>query len=105
MHIILRLVLLAGLGLCVGCGGGITEVRSDVVQIPPADIIKVAVEGLARTGEELGSGEESLRATIEELGKTDSAKAAALLEELNKVTKARDAGARKAAAKSMLSKL
>ena len=101
----LKLGVLASALLFAGCGGGVKEEKTDVIKISPVDIIKLTLEGIAKTGEEMGSGEESLQQAIEELGATDSAKAAALQPDFDKLFKARDPASRKTAAKNILSKL
>ncbi len=105
MNLWSKLGFLACVVFVAGCGGGIKEEKTDVVQISPVDIIKLTVEGVAKTGADMGSGEDSLREAIEELKKTDAAKASAIEGEFVKMTKARDATSRKAAAKSLLTKL
>lgn len=105
MHYWLKSAVVAAMLLTAGCGGGVKEETTDVVQIAPADIIKATAESVVTSGAELGSGEEDLRAAIEELRKTDPAKAKAVEGEFEKMIKARDPASRKAAAKGIVSKL
>lgn len=100
-----RLTVLAFAVLIAGCGGGVKEEVSQVIKITPTDLISTVVKGIADTGAELGSGEESLREAIEELRSEDEAKATAVTAELDKLVKAKNPTSRKAAAKAMLAKL
>lgn len=91
----LTLVLLAG------CG---PKVESEPVQATPPPAAKALLTDVANSGE-LGSGAANIRQSLEELKKTDAAKADPLLQELDELEKMSDPAKIKAKAKAMADKL
>jgi len=86
----------------VGCGPSTTKIP--VKPPAPQEQIKGVLQGLAKTGEKT-SGLMVVREQLEEMKKTDAAKADALLKDLNDLEAAKDAAAVKAQAQKMLEKL
>lgn len=100
---ILSAALLAGLMLVVGCG---PRTPSQKVQPPsPKDEIRAALKSVAETGQ-VDSSLMLAREKLEELKKTDAAKADALLKDLSELEKMGSQPQQaKAKAQEMLNKL
>ena len=100
---------LAALGLAVllscltlGCGGGPVSETLPTAAEPPA--LKQVLEGIAQTGE-VGSAGAEVRTRIEDLRKSDSAKADAMSRELTELEKMNEPAQIKAKASSMAARL
>lgn len=96
--------VLMGLSLfVVGCGGN--DLPSPVAVEPAAPpALKPMLENVAATGE-LGSGAEAIQTELDNLAKTDDAKAKALKADLERMQKLSEPEAVKALAKQMTAKL
>lgn len=94
------------LSLCVslsGCGGNdLPKPVSVTPSAPPA--LKQMLESVAQSGE-LGSGADAILTELDNLAKTDDAKAKALKVDLEKMQKLSEPDAIKALAKQMAGKL
>ncbi len=104
MHFVRVSLVLISLAM-IGCGGGPAPVSvQPQAKAAPTQIAKSVLETVAGTGE-VGSGVGELRTALEELKQTDSAKATALLTDLDALEKSANPEAAKAKAKAMLGKL
>lgn len=87
----------------IGCGG--SDIPKPVAVTPAAPpALKAMIESVASSGE-LGSGADALKTELDNLAKTDEAKAKTLLADLEKMQKLSDPEAVKALAKQMAGKL
>lgn len=95
-------LLVLPLAVLLGCSGRAGPVRVE----PPkaADMVKAALQDLATSGQ-IGSSIDELKTHLESMKATDSAKAAALLADYDKLVKLTNPQAIKAKAKEMLGKL
>lgn len=98
------LMLVLALTCFAGCGGPADEVTK-VESTPAVQYLKNMLQGIEKSGSELGSGEQELRDIVAKIKETDAAKGAELQKPMEDLCKARGAAAIKSAAKSMLSKL
>ena len=105
----LRLPLMCGLcGLCLslafaGCSGN--DLPKPVSVTPGASpALKQMLDGVAESGE-LGSGAEAIQTELDNLAKTDAAKAKALKADLEKMQKLSEPDEVKGLAKQMAGKL
>jgi len=103
MRIVLVMTMLLVMTVA-GCGGGPSPVEVEATSTPASQTAKNVLQGVADTGE-LGSGLEELRMALDEMKSTDSAKADALLSDLQKLEQSGGGEAAKAQAKQMLGKL
>jgi hypothetical protein len=100
-----RMMLVISVLALVGCGGGDKPIDvTPPTATPAAQNAKLTLEEIATTGQ-MGSGMMLLRENIEEIKRTDEAKGAPLLSELDALEKETDAAAIKAKAKAMADKL
>ncbi|QDT28937.1 hypothetical protein Enr10x_42850 [Gimesia panareensis] len=94
--------------ICVGCGSGAdTEAEQAAAErndVTSTDAMKTSLESIAQTGE-MGSAAMGFRETLEDLKKTDAAKADQLLSDLDKLEAASTPAATKKIAKEMAGKL
>lgn len=102
----LRVLALISVGLAfgsLGCSG--SDLPAPVSVTPAASpALKAMFEDLAKSGE-LGSGGEQIRAELEKLKETDSAKGTALLTDFDKLAMLSNPDEVKAAAKKIAEKL
>ncbi len=94
--------VLAMVAVMTGCGSSGTSVRVK----PPAaqEQVKAGLQDLAKAGE-ITSGVMIIRQQLEEMKKTDSAKAEGLLKDLTELESLKGSAANKAQAHEILSKL
>lgn len=101
-----RLFFVSLVLFAAGCGARTFEsvTVEPLPTIPPAQKAKTLLEEVAKTGQ-LGSGAEEIKMTLEELKKTDAAKADLLLKDMQQLEAARDPNAAMAKAREMAGKL
>lgn len=101
-----RWLLLLLVTATVGCGAKTFEsVAVDALPtVPPAQKAKTLLEGVASSGQ-LGSGAEEIKMTLEELKKTDAAKADQLLNDMKQLEATPEGPGMMAKAKAMAAKL
>lgn len=88
-----------------GCNSGPEDNPVDVVPPSAVESLRTGLTQLAETGQSIGSGAQTFQQYIEEIKKTDSAKAAKLQEGLDALMPLQDSAKIKAKAKEMISNL
>ncbi|QDV19730.1 hypothetical protein Pan153_43980 [Gimesia panareensis] len=94
--------------ICVGCGADTDSASEQAAaernDVTSTDAMKTSLESIAQTGE-MGSAAMGFRETLEDLKKTDAAKADQLLSDLDKLEAASTPATTKKIAKEMAGKL